>query len=143
MNAIADLLPHLSVSLNLVIGTLIIAGYVAIRQGRRERHRRLMLAAVGVGGLFLVSYLAQTLIRGHSRFPGDDWVRTAFVVILGTHTLLSVAVVPLVITTAVLGIRGRFPVHRRIARITFPIWLYVELTGVVIYWMNNHLRPPA
>lgn len=143
MNAIADLLPHLSVSLNLVIGTLIIAGYVAIRQGRRERHRRLMLAAVGVGGLFLVSYLAQTLIRGHARFPGDDWVRTAFVLILGTHTLLSVTVVPLVITTVVLGVRKRFPLHRRVARITFPIWLYVELTGVVIYWMNNHLRPPA
>lgn len=143
MNAIADLLPHVSVSLNLIILVLIVAGVIAIRQGRRDRHRRLMLGAVGMGALFLVSYVAQTLIRGHSRFPGDDWVRTAFVVILGTHTMLSVAVVPLVITTAVRGVRGQFPAHRWIARITLPIWLYVEVTGVVIYWMNNHLRPPS
>ncbi len=136
-------LPHWNAVLNLGIAVLLVSAFAAIRRGRRDLHPRLMVGALALGALFLVSYVVQVSLVGHTRFPGDDWVRTLFVAILATHTLLAVAVVPLALRTVTLAARGRFPEHRRIARLTFPIWLYVSLTGVVIYWMNNHLRPPA
>ena len=139
----AAYLPHWNAVLNLGIAVLLVSAFAAIRRGRRDLHPRLMVGALALGALFLVSYVVQVSLVGHSRFPGDDWVRTLFVAILATHTLLAVAVVPLALRTVTLAAHGRFPEHRRIARITFPIWLYVSLTGVVIYWMNNHLRPPA
>lgn len=135
------LLPHLNGALNAAIAILLLAGWVAIRRGRRDVHPRLMLAAFGLGCVFLALYVAQTALAGHGRFPGDDWVRTAFVVVLGSHTLLAVATVPLVLRTLQLAARRRFAEHRRIARVAFGVWLYVASTGVVIYWMNNQVRP--
>ena len=114
---------------------------VAIRSGRRELHRRLMLSAVSLGALFAVLYVIQTSLAGHRRFPGDDWVRTFFLAVLFTHTALAVAVVPLIARTLQLAFRGRFAEHRRIVRVTYPVWLYVALTGLFIYWMNNVVRP--
>ncbi len=136
-----DLLPHVNGALNAAITVLLIAALVAIRRGRRETHRRLMLSAVSLGTLFIVLYVVQTSLSGHRRFPGDDWVRTLFLCILATHTVLAVAVVPLVARTLQLALRERFAEHRRIVRVTYPVWLYVALTGLFIYWMNNFVRP--
>lgn len=139
--AAVDWLPHLNAVLNGAIAALLVAGYVAIRRGRRRLHPRLMVTAVAIGACFLASYVVQTWLAGHRRFPGDDWVRTLFLVVLGTHTALAVTVVPLLARLLYLAAGGRLPAHRRLARIALPIWLYVATTGVLIYWMNNHLRP--
>jgi uncharacterized membrane protein YozB (DUF420 family) len=138
-----ELLPHLIGVLNATMTSLIIVGIVAIRRGQRQRHPKLMLGALCLGVLFLICYVAQTALVGHQRFPGDDWVRSLFLAILASHTLLAVAIVPLVLRTVYLAARRRLEEHRRLARITFPTWIYVGITGLVIYWMNNHLRPPV
>jgi putative membrane protein len=136
-------LPHLNALLNLGVFLLLVAGFVAIRRDRRRLHPRLMLSAFSLGVLFLAAYVAQVVLSGHQRFPGDDWVRTVFLAILTSHTLLAIAAVPLIVRVIYLGANRRFEAHRRLARVALPVWLYVALTGVVIYWMNNHLRPPA
>lgn len=138
-----SLLPHVNGALNAAILGLLIAAFVAIRRGRRETHRRLMLTAVSLGTVFIFLYVAQTVLVGHRRFPGDDWVRTLFLCVLFTHTVLAVAVVPLVARTLQLALRERFAEHRRIVRVTYPVWLYVAVTGLFIYWMNNFGRPGA
>jgi putative membrane protein len=139
---LVEILPHVSGALNALVATLLIAGFVAIRRGHRTLHPRLMLGAFGVGLVFLACYATQVILTGHRRFPGDDWVRTVFLAILLTHTALAVSIVPLVLRTLYLAYHRRFVTHRWWARITFPVWVYVAVTGVVIYWMNNHLRPP-
>jgi len=139
----AETLPRLLAGLNAVSATLLVTALAAIKQGRRERHKRLMVVNLGVSALFLVVYVSQQVLVGHQRFPGDDWVRTLFLCILTTHTILALVLVPLALRTFFLGFKQRFDEHRRIARWTFPIWLYISVTGVVIYWMNHHLRPPV
>ena len=138
-----DVLPHINAVLNLSIFIVLLAAWRAIRRGDRVLHPRLMKTAVGLGVVFLIGYGTQTGLLGHQRFPGDDWVRTLFVVILGTHTPLAVVLVPMVVRTIFLAMKVRHDEHRRIAPWTLAIWLYVASTGVVIYWMNNHLRPFA
>ena len=137
----AETLPRMLAGLNTVSATLLVTALVAIKQGRRERHKRLMIVNLGVSALFLVVYVTHLVVVGNQRFPGDDWVRTLFLSILTSHTILAVALVPLVLRTFFLGFKKRFDEHRKIARWTFPIWLYISVTGVVIYWMNHHLRP--
>lgn len=134
-------LPHVGAVLNAANVALLLLGRWMIHRGDRERHRRFMLAAVGSGALFLGVYVTQTLTIGHGRFPGDDWVRTLYLGILATHTVLAVAVLPLVLTALTLALRDRLTAHRKLARVVFPVWLYVAVTGLVVYWMNNHLRP--
>jgi putative membrane protein len=130
-------------SLNALSAVLLVTAFAAIRRGQRERHRNLMVTNLGVSILFLVCYVVQIATLGHKSFPGDDWVRTVFLTILTSHTILAVCLVPLALRTFFLAFRQRFTEHRRIARITLPVWLYVSVTGVVIYWMVNHLRPYA
>ena len=136
-------LPAFIASLNGCSGALLVAAIVAVRRGERGRHRQLMLINLGVSAVFIVAYLTQVAVLGHRRFPGDDWVRTLFLTILTTHILLAVTLVPLVFRTVHLALKEREAQHRRIARFTFPIWMYVSVTGIVIYWMSNHLRPPV
>ncbi len=102
-----------------------------------------MLAAVTTAALFLIGYLTHVYYAGHQRFAGTDSARTVFLLILVSHTLLAIIVVPLVLRTVYLALRKRFEEHRRWARITFPIWAYVGITGVMIYWMVNFFRPTA
>jgi putative membrane protein len=130
-------------SLNALSAVLLVTALVAIRRGERDRHRNLMVTNLGVSIVFLAFYVFQIVTVGHKRFPGDDWVRTLFLTILISHTILAVSLVPLALRTFFLAFRQRFVEHRRIAWITFPVWLYVSITGVVIYWMVNHLRPYA
>ena len=132
-------LPTLNAALNATSAILLFAGYVLIRRGRQEAHRRAMLAAVTCSALFLVSYLAYHAQVGSVRFQGQGWIRTVYFTILLTHTVLAAAIVPLVLVTLVRGLQQRFDKHRRIARVTFPLWAYVSVTGVVIYVMLYRL----
>jgi uncharacterized membrane protein YozB (DUF420 family) len=128
-------LPALNASLNTASAALVSAGYVFIRRGRPRAHRNCMFAALLTSAAFLVSYLVYHARVGSVRFQGQGFVRAVYFTILASHTVLAVAIVPLVLVTATRALRERFDAHRRIARVTLPLWLYVSVTGVVVYWM--------
>jgi putative membrane protein len=132
-------LPALNAVLNSIAAVLLVAGWFLIRRKRIDAHRRVMIAAFGVSTLFLVSYLVYHFNVGSVRFQKDGAIRTVYLTILGTHTVLAAAVPVLAIITLSRGLRGRYDRHRRIARWTLPIWLYVSVTGVVVYWMLYRL----
>jgi uncharacterized membrane protein YozB (DUF420 family) len=125
--------------LNALSAGLLLWGYVLIRRGRREAHRRAMLGAVACSAVFLVSYLTYHAQVGSVRFTGTGPIRTLYFTILLTHTVLAAAILPLVLVTLRRALRGDFARHRRLARITLPIWAYVSVTGVVVYWMLYRL----
>jgi uncharacterized membrane protein YozB (DUF420 family) len=135
--------PPLNALLNATSGVLIVIGFLLIRRRRIAAHRACMLAAVTSSSLFLISYITYHVGfgAGVTRFTGIGWVRTAYFAILGSHTILAVTVVPFVIVTLSRALRGRFVLHRRVARFTFPMWLYVSVTGVIVYFMLYHLYP--
>ncbi len=128
-------LPTVNALLNGTAASLLVAGFVLIRTGRRDAHRRVMTAAFACSVLFLVSYLVYHFEAGSVRFRGTGSVRTVYLTILLTHTVLAAIVPFLAVTTLVLARKGRFEAHRRLARVTLPVWLYVSVTGVVIYLM--------
>ena len=128
-------LPALNACLNATAAVLLVTGWWLIKHGRREAHRKVMLAAVTCSALFLVSYLTYHFNVGSVKFQGQGPIRTVYFTILLTHTVLAAVIVPLVLITLNHGLRERFDRHRRIARWTMPLWLYVSVTGVVIYWM--------
>lgn len=130
---LARLLPPINAALNGASAVLVLLGWRAIRAGRRERHRALMLSAFGTSVLFLVGYLTRVALTGTHRFPGVGALRVAYLALLGSHTLLAAAAVPLVLRALWLASRRRFQAHRKLARITLPVWLYVSVTGVVVY----------
>lgn len=139
--SLADLLPPVNAALNATSALLLVAGWRAIRRGDRERHRRRMLAAVGCSALFLASYLTRMALTGTHRFPGAGWPRTAYLALLGSHTLLAAAALPLVLLTLARALGGRFSEHRRVARWTLPVWLYVSATGVLVYLALYWIAP--
>ena len=128
-------LPTLNAALNTLSAVFLCAGYFFIRSHNRDAHQRCMMAAIACSTLFLVSYLTYHFQVGSVGFKGQGWIRPVYFAILITHTILAAAVVPLVLVTFIRALRERFDAHRRIARWTFPIWLYVSITGVVIYLM--------
>jgi uncharacterized membrane protein YozB (DUF420 family) len=128
-------LPTVNATLNATSAVLLTTGYVLIRRGRWRQHRVAMIAALCTSTLFLVSYLVYHAHVGSKHFPGVGPVRTVYLSILLTHTVLAAAIVPLVLITLSRALRGRFDRHRVIARWTLPIWLYVSVTGVIVYWM--------
>lgn len=132
-------LPTLNAALNALAAVLLISGWVFIRRRDIARHRLCMLSAFGVSVVFLASYLTYHYHVGSVRFPDLGWVRTLYLGILLTHTVLVAAVPVLAVLTLVRAFQERFDRHRRIARWTLPIWIYVSITGVVIYWMLYHL----
>jgi uncharacterized membrane protein YozB (DUF420 family) len=132
-------LPAINATLNGLSAVLIAAGIVLIRSGRRTAHKRVMLAAVTTSSIFLFCYLWYHAHVGAVLFRAHGWPRPLYFTILITHTLLAAAVVPLVLVTVTRGLRGRLERHRASARWTYPIWLYVSVTGVVIYVMLYHL----
>jgi uncharacterized membrane protein YozB (DUF420 family) len=132
-------LPTLNAALNALAAVLLISGWVFIRRRDIARHRLCMLSAFGVSAIFLASYLTYHYHVGSVRFPELGWVRTLYLGILLTHTVLAAAVPVLAVLTLVRAFQQRFDRHRRIARWTLPIWIYVSITGVVIYWMLYHL----
>ena len=135
-----SLLPTLNALLNAACAILLTLGYRAIRRGDVARHKACMGLAFLTSILFLASYLTYHALHGSTRFPGAGWVRPLYFAILISHTILAVVIVPLVLRTLYLALRGRFDAHRRIARWTLPLWLYVSVTGVVVYWMLYRVR---
>ncbi len=131
---VADL-PALNATLNATSGVLLIIGWLMIKRGRVTAHKAFMGAAFVVSTLFLVSYLVYHYHAGSVPFTGTGSIRTVYFTILVTHIILAAAVVPLASVTIVLALRGRFAAHKRIARWTLPIWLYVSVTGVIVYLM--------
>ena len=136
-------LPALNAFLNATSAVFLVLGYAAIRRLEIERHRRWMLCAAVTSALFLVSYLTYHAQVGSVRFPGRGTVRGIYFAILGTHTVLAAVVLPLALRTLYLGLRRRDDRHRRIARWTLPVWLYVSITGVVVYVMLYQIYRPA
>ena len=127
-------LPTLNALLNSISTVLILSGYVAIRNRKFKIHMRFMLSAFITSTLFLVSYLVYHHFAGDTPFPGQGWVRPVYFTILISHIILSAFVVPLVLTSYYFAFSGKFKIHRKVSRWTFPIWLYVSITGVVIYF---------
>jgi uncharacterized membrane protein YozB (DUF420 family) len=133
-------LPHLNACLNLVATSLLILGYLNIRRKRVARHKRCMLAAFGCSAAFLISYVVHKITVGTTTFRSDfGWLRTVYLSILVSHFLLAMLVPPLALTAIVLALKNKIAAHRRLARITLPIWLYVSITGVIVYLMLYHL----
>jgi uncharacterized membrane protein YozB (DUF420 family) len=133
-------LPTVNASLNSLAALLLVAGWLFIRGGRWRAHRNCMLAAFGCSLLFLVSYLTYHAQVGSVRFQGEGAIRVLYLSILLTHTVLAAAVPFLAIVTLSRGLRRRLEQHVRIARYTLPIWLYVSVTGVIVYLMLYHLE---
>ena len=132
-------LPAVNATLNGTSALLLIAGRALIAQKRVVAHRRVMIATVITSTVFLISYLIYHSQVGSVRFQGQGWVRPLYFGILLTHTILAIVIVPMVLVTLTRGLRGNFARHRAIARWTFPLWLYVSVTGVVVYVMLYHL----
>jgi putative membrane protein len=137
-----SVLPHVNAALNSLSFLLLVAAFYKIRRGDVQTHRRLMLSALAVSVLFLVCYVTYHAQYGSVRFTGRGAVRALYFFILITHIILAAAIVPLVAVTVVRALRGDFARHRRIARWTYPLWLYVSVTGVVVYLMLYHLYRP-
>jgi len=133
----ADLsfMPGVNALLNATSATLLVLGFVAIRSGRREVHKRLMVAAFAASAVFLIGYVLYHYAHGDTQYEGVGAIRTVYFTILITHVLLSIVMLPMILTTFYLATRARFAAHKRLARWTLPIWLYVSVTGVVIYLM--------
>ncbi len=128
-------LPALNATLNAIAATLLVCGYLLIRRGRRKLHEQCMLGALATSALFLVSYVTYHYHAGSRPFTGQGPIRIVYFTILVTHVVLAAVILPLALVTAARGLRSQFDHHVRIARWTFPIWLYVSVTGVVIYLM--------
>jgi putative membrane protein len=129
----------LNAALNTLSAVFLCAGYFFVRRQKIRGHRACMLAALGCSTLFLISYLVYHYQVGSVRYTGQGWIRAVYFGVLITHTVLATAVVPLALMTVTRALRGNFAQHRRIARWTFPIWLYVSVTGVIVYLMLYRL----
>lgn len=125
--------PALNAVLNATSAVFLVAGFLAIRRRQIALHRSCMIAAVSASALFLVSYLARYASTGSHPYPGHGWDKTVYLVILFSHMLLAIVVLPMVIRALFLARRERFTEHRRVARVLWPMWIYVSLTGVAVY----------
>ena len=132
--------PAWNASLNALSGVFLLTGYVLIRQKRIDVHRRFMLAACATSVLFLISYVTYHVMRGGAvtPFTGTGPIRTVYFTILISHTILAVVILPLAILSVWNGLKMRVPQHRRVARWTFPLWMYVSVTGVLVYFFLYH-----
>ena len=134
-------LPVVNAVLNATATVLLIIGYILIRQYKTHAHQRVMITAFVVSCLFLVSYLVYHYNVGSVKFDKPGWVRVVYLWILATHTILAVTVPVLAILTLRLALKGKFEKHRALAKWTFPIWLYVSVTGVIVYLLLYQVRP--
>jgi uncharacterized membrane protein YozB (DUF420 family) len=134
-------LPAVNATLNAIAAVLLFCGYVMIRRRRIETHRKFMLAAFATSALFLVSYVVYHANIGSRPFTGQGPIRVVYFSILITHVILAAAVLPMALITLTHALRARFDRHRRIARWTWPIWMYVSVTGVIVYLMLYRMVP--
>lgn len=128
-------LPAANATFNSLCACCLIGGYLNIRRKRVAVHRRFMLSAAGFSVLFLASYVTYHYFYGDTRFPGHGWIRPVYFIVLISHILLSMVALPLIFATLYFALTGRFPTHRRIARWTFPVWLYISVTGVAVFFL--------
>lgn len=139
--------PHLNAVLNATSGLFLLAGFYFIRTKQISKHRACMLTAASVSTLFLVGYLTHHSLRtyyfglGPTRFTGEGVIRPVYFTILTSHTILAALVTPLVLLTLWRGLKGQFETHKKIARLVFPVWLYVSVTGVIVYFVLYHFYP--
>ncbi len=139
MSLLAEILPRVNASLNATCAVLLVAGRGRIKIGERLAHSRIMLGAFITSCVFLCSYLLRVYLTGTTRFVGAPWLRGAYLAVLLSHTLLAVVVVPLVLRALYLALNKRYVEHRKVARWAYPVWLYVSVTGVLVYVMLYHL----
>ena len=132
----------LNASLNGLSAILLASGYAAIRRGKMGIHKLFMIAAFAVSSVFLVSYLIYHYRVGHVAFQGQGWIRPVYFVLLSTHTLLAIVIVPMIVITLRRAWLARFDKHRIIARWTLPLWFYVSVTGVIVYLMVYQIYAP-
>jgi putative membrane protein len=132
-------LPVLNATLNAISAVLLVTGYVFIRRGDRRTHRAFMIAALVTSALFLTSYVIYHSKVGSVPFKGTGWIRTIYFAVLIPHVILAAAIVPPILITASRGLSAKYDKHRRIARWTLPLWLYVSVTGVIVYLMLYQL----
>jgi len=137
-----DFLPSLNAALNFSSAILLLSGRYYIAKGNRQAHRRFMIAAFSVSVLFLISYIVYHAIHGTTLFQGEGWIRPVYFTILSTHTVAAATIVPLAVITLRRGLGNVIDKHRAIAKWTFPIWLYVSVTGVIIYMMLYQFYAP-
>ena len=139
--SLAEVLPHVNATLNATSGVLLVSGVWAIAARKdRELHKKLMAAALVVSAVFLISYLTRMSLTGPTKFGGTGWLKTTYLLILGTHSILAALVAPLAIRLVYLAAKDRLEEHKRMARWVFPVWLYVSVTGVLVYWMLYRLK---
>ena len=139
MNEWGSHLAAVNAVLNGLAFLLLCAGFVAIRRKRVQTHRTLMIAAFATSVVFLVSYLTRFYLTGVHRFPGEGALKTFYLWLLGSHTILAAVTPVLALRTLYLAAKGRFEAHRRIARVTLPVWMYVSVTGVLVYVLLYHV----
>jgi len=130
-----SILPSLNALLNFLSGTCLSLGFISIKRGNRNLHKKMMLSALTFSAIFLVSYLIYHTYHGDTPYKKEGWVSYIYFFILISHVLLSIIVLPLILTTVFFAARKNFSSHSKIARITFPVWLYVSITGVIVYLM--------
>lgn len=135
-------LSTLNAILNFTSFVLLVLGYRQIKKGNRQIHKRFMLSAASCSVLFLVSYLTYHYFVGSVKFQGEGWSRPLYFVILISHTILAAVLAPMAIVTLYRGLKGKFDLHKKMAKKTFPIWIYVSVTGVLVYLMLYHIFKP-
>ncbi len=140
-SAAVALLPGLNASLNTICACLLVAAFRAIKNGHEKLHRNLMITAFCVSALFLLSYVYYHSIQGDTKFLGQGWVRPVYFVILISHILLSIGMLPLIFSSLFFGLTDKRKQHRRVARVTLPVWLYVSVTGVLIFFLLTYYSP--
>lgn len=142
-----SIFPHLNATLNAMSGVLICVGFYFIRKQQIAKHRFCMLSASIVSAVFLASYLTHHAIRtyyfglGPTKFTGEGLARPIYFTILTSHTILATLITPFVLRTLYLGLKGRYDKHKKIARLVFPVWLYVSVTGVIVYLLLYQICP--
>ena len=141
MPTLISYLPHLNACLNGTSAVLLLAGYLSIRAGKVATHRACQISALVVSSLFLASYLTYHYFHGTTRFQGTGLARPFYFTVLTSHTILAIVIVPLIIVTFIRAFRLDFVRHRKIARVTLPLWFYVSITGVIVYLMLYQIYP--
>jgi uncharacterized membrane protein YozB (DUF420 family) len=141
--ALVSVLPHVTAGLNALAGLLILVGFILIKTKHKKAHRFVMTSAVGTSVLFLLAYLLHHVTAPVFVFPGQGIVRPIYFTMLVSHVALAVMVTPMVALTVAKARRGDFVSHRALARWTFPVWLYVSITGIAVYWLLYHVYAPV
>lgn len=134
-------LPPIYATINAITALLLVTAVYQVKKGNHQLHKKLMITAITCSVLFLAMYVAYHMTSDSTPFGGEGWIRTVYFVLLISHILLSITVIPFVLITYVRAISGNFEMHKKIARITFPIWLYVAVTGVIVYVMISPYYP--